>query len=74
MSMNIPENVYFGMDTNYFYDSITHKNMGDDFFHNWFPHRELFPVHKTIGEPISKYPELREQIKIALEKGEITVS
>ncbi len=71
---NVPENVYYGSDTDNFYSKITQSGMGNEFYQKWIKHKDLFPIHKTIGLPISNYPELQKWLKDGLENGTLHIS
>jgi hypothetical protein len=79
--VSIPENVYYGTDTKYFYDATTNKPMDYVFYVDWIERWEEFPQQKTVGIPIQEFaaqsPEhanIIAEIRKGLENGTLTIS
>lgn len=77
----IPENVYYATDARGFYDANTNELKSDEFHHEWWNNRQLFPQQKAVGIPIQQFaaqsPEHADAIRAimqGLKDGTISLS
>ena len=51
----IPNGVYYGTDTDNFYDEVTKEGKGTEFYQQWISRKAEFPQKKTEGIPIQEF-------------------
>lgn len=77
----IPSGIYYGTDTDNFYNDTTKEGQGQEFFQKWISRKDEFPQKKTEGIPIQEFaaksPEnarIISEIMLGLKDGTLTLS